>query len=281
MKLSIIIPIIEPDDTALYTLNSAIDCFVKGCEKEIILVSDTQFKPETFSCYKELKDNNWKFIINKNPIGIFESRRKGLKKSTGDLIWFLDSTDKVDIFILTEKLLDYDVSLFNLIFFKDGDENSYSSYTYENYGNIDDEDYNKLNPFTTRHLIKKYLNPFIDNFIFKAEYIKTIYAKIPTLNNFNKFSNLYLTAVALKYMKSFKYFNENICAIKMKSNYCNDHFSIHDGENTTFGGVIVNKFFNESQIEEFKKLILEKDDIKISKEILAFLDSFNNEEIIE
>lgn len=278
MKLSIIIPIIEPNDTTLYTLNSAIDCFVKGCEKEIILISDTQFKPETFSCYNELKDNNWKFIINKKPIGIFESRRKGLKKSTGDLIWFLDSTDKVDIFNLTEKLLDYDVSLFDLSYFKDGDETSYCTYSYGNYGNVDDEDYNKLNPFATRHIVKKYLNPFIDNFIFKAEFIKSIYEKIPTINNFNKFSNLYLTVAALKYMKSFKYFNKNICAIKMKSNYCNDHFDIHEGETTSFGSVMVNEFFNESQIEEFKKIVLEKDEANVSKEILAFLDSFKNEE---
>ena len=114
MKISIIIPIIEPSENTLYSLNSAIDCLMKNYDKEIILVSDTQFDPKTFDCYKELKDNNWKFIINKKPIGIFESRRKGLKKSTGDLVWFLDSTDNVSIVNLTENMLDYDVSLFNL-----------------------------------------------------------------------------------------------------------------------------------------------------------------------
>ena len=275
MKLSIIIPIIEPTEITLYSLNSAIDCFVKNCEKEIILVSDTQFKPETFNCYKELKDNNWKFIINKKPIGIFESRRKGLKKSTGDLVWFLDSTDNVSIVNLTENMLDYDVSLFNLSYFKENNRSVFSTYNYNNFGNVEDQDYTKLNPFATRHIIKKYLNPFIDNFIFKADYIKSIYEKFNTINNFNKFSNLYLITAALKYMKSFKYYNSIICTIKMKNNYCNDRFNINKNEKATFGAVLVNEFFNEEEIEEFKT-ILEKDEANVSKEILAFLDSFKS-----
>jgi hypothetical protein len=276
MKLSIIIPIIEPTEITLYSLNSAIDFFVKNCEKEIILVSDTQFKPETFNCYKELKDNNWKFIINKKPIGIFESRRKGLKKSTGDLIWFLDSTDNVSFVNLTENMLDYDVSLFNLSYFKENNRSVFSTYNYNNFGNIEDQDYKKLNPFATRHIIKKYLNPFIDNFIFKADYIKSIYEKFNTINNFNKFSNLYLITAALKYMKSFKYYNSIICTIKMKNKYCNDRFNIDKNEKATFGAVLVNEFFNEEDIEEFKT-ILEKDEANVSKEILAFLDSFKSE----
>ena len=276
MKLSIIIPIIEPTEITLYYLNSTINGFVKNCEKEIILVSDTQFKPETFNCYKELKNNNWKFIVNKKPIGIFESRRKGLKKSTGDLVWFLDSTDNVVGFSLTENMLDYDVSLFNLTYFKENDRSVFSTYNYDVFENIEDQEYKKLNPFSTRYIIKKYLNPFIDNFIFKANYIKSIYEKFNTINDFNKFSNLYLIAAALKYMKSFKYYNSIICTIKMKNNYCNDEFNINENENVAFGAILVNEFFNEDIIKEFKT-ILEKDEANVSKEILAFLDSFKSD----
>lgn len=276
MKLSIIIPIIEPTEHTLYSLNSTIDCFIKNCEKEVILVSDTQFKPETFNCYNELKDNNWKFVINKKPIGIFESRRKGLKKSTGDLIWFLDSTDKVSFFNLTENMLDYDVSLFNLTYFKENNESSFVTYTYNNYEKVEDQDYKKLNPFTTRHIIKKYLNPFIDNFIFKADYIKSIYEKFNTINDFNKFSNLYLITAALKYMKSFKYYDSNICVVRMKNKYCNDNFDVNVIDNIAFDRILVNEFFNENDVKEFKT-ILEKDEADVSKEILAFLDSFKYE----
>lgn len=276
MKISIIIPIIEPSENTLYSLNSAIDCLMKNYDKEIILVSDTQFDPKTFDCYKGLKDNNWKFIINKKPIGIFESRRKGLKKSTGDLIWFLDSTDRISSFDLSDDVLEYDVSLFNLTYFKENNEQAYFTYNYNNFENVKDQDYKKLNPFATRHIIKKYLNPFIDNFIFKAEYIKSIYEKFETINDFNKFSSLYLITAALKYMKSFKYYDKTICVIKMKDNYCNDGFDVSENDNVVFDRLLVNKFFNEKNVKEFKT-ILEKDEANVSKEILAFLDSFKTE----
>jgi hypothetical protein len=274
MKLSIIIPILKPTKSTLYFLNSTINYFVKNCEKEIILVSDTQFKPEDFDCYKELKDNNWKFIINKKPIGIFESRRKGLKKSTGDLIWFLDSTDDVTTFNVTEEMLEYDVSLFDLVHRKETNIITFTTYNYNNFENINEQDYKKLNPFATRYIIKKYLNPFIDNFIFKADYIKSIYEKFNTINNFNKFSNLYLITAALKYMKSFKYYDSTICIIKLKNNYYSD--GLKDNENQVFHGILANEFFNENAIKDFKT-ILEKDKANISKEILAFLDSCKSE----
>ena len=63
---------------------------------EIIVVIDETFKPSTdLLDYEEYK-THFKFISNKKPIGVFESRRKGLNKATGDIIWFVDSTDFIN-----------------------------------------------------------------------------------------------------------------------------------------------------------------------------------------
>ena len=91
-KISIIIPYFKKKKFIKRTLNSVINQTYKNIE--IILIYDDN-KKQDLNFIKELVkiDKRIKLIINKKNIGAGESRNKGVLKSRGKFISFIDSDD--------------------------------------------------------------------------------------------------------------------------------------------------------------------------------------------
>ncbi len=100
MKISIIIPIYN---IGAIDLSKCLESITQQSSKnfECILVNDgSQFKEDETTCLKFSKESNWSYYkINNSGPGI--ARNYGLKKVTGDLIWFVDGDD-----ILKENAVD-------------------------------------------------------------------------------------------------------------------------------------------------------------------------------
>ena len=94
MKLSIIIPVYNTEEYIRQCIDSVIN--IKNIETEIIAVNDgsTDRTKDILEEYTE-KDDRIKVITQENQ-GASAARNTGIKASTGDYIYFLDSDDWVD-----------------------------------------------------------------------------------------------------------------------------------------------------------------------------------------
>ena len=94
MKLSIIIPVYNTEEYIRQCIDSVIN--IKNIETEIIAVNDgsTDRTKDILEEYTE-NDDRIKVITQENQ-GASAARNTGIKVSTGDYIYFLDSDDWVD-----------------------------------------------------------------------------------------------------------------------------------------------------------------------------------------
>lgn len=91
MKISIIIPIY---DTKIEDLTKCINSIRSQTFKnwECILVDDGSTNDIYYDFFKNINDDRFKFYRKKNE-GLAITRNYGYKRSTGELIWFVDSDD--------------------------------------------------------------------------------------------------------------------------------------------------------------------------------------------
>ena len=94
MKLSIVIPVYNTEEYIRQCIDSVIN--IKNIETEIIAVNDgsTDRTKDILEEYTE-NDDRIKVITQENQ-GASAARNTGIKASTGDYIYFLDSDDWVD-----------------------------------------------------------------------------------------------------------------------------------------------------------------------------------------
>lgn len=94
MKLSIIIPAYNTEEYIGQCIESVLN--IKEIENEIIIINDGS-TDKTFEIVKkyESKNSNIK-LINQNNQGASAARNRGIKESTGDYIYFLDSDDWIE-----------------------------------------------------------------------------------------------------------------------------------------------------------------------------------------
>lgn len=96
MKLSVIIPIYNVEKYLDKCLNSVLKQIEK--DDEVILVNDGSIDNSLSICenIKDLYKNNNIILINKQNEGVAIARNVGLKKATGDYIFWIDSDDWLD-----------------------------------------------------------------------------------------------------------------------------------------------------------------------------------------
>lgn len=96
MKLSVIIPIYNVEQYLDKCLNSVLKQIEK--DDEVILVNDGSIDNSLSICenIKDLYKNNNIILINKQNEGVAIARNVGLKKATGDYIFWIDSDDWLD-----------------------------------------------------------------------------------------------------------------------------------------------------------------------------------------
>ena len=264
MKLSIVFVItseidyahmIRAIDSIKYTLNAE--------EYEIIIISDIDMN---FDLFKDISNIN--ITINKKPLGIFESRRKSIKLAKGKYISFVDPNFYLYISNL-EFLEDveFDIIKFGIKLQYDPNEYIMERYTLDK--NETDE-YVNLNPITSRFILKKCYDPFMNNYMFKTKYIKDFYKKIPTIDNYNKLFDIYLTLVLMKYMTSFKY-DFHIFGITTfdKSFKPSSDKKI----DKLFYGLDPDIYFDKNEYKELEAF-LENDELNISKDVLKYINFF-------
>lgn len=94
MKLSIIIPAYNTEEYIGQCIESVLN--IKEIENEIIIINDGS-TDKTFEILKkyESKNSNIKLITQNNQ-GASVARNRGIKESTGDYIYFLDSDDWIE-----------------------------------------------------------------------------------------------------------------------------------------------------------------------------------------
>lgn len=94
MKLSIIIPAYNTEEYIGQCIESVLN--IKEIENEIIIINDGS-TDKTFEIVKkyESKNSNIKLITQNNQ-GASVARNRGIKESTGDYIYFLDSDDWIE-----------------------------------------------------------------------------------------------------------------------------------------------------------------------------------------
>jgi glycosyltransferase involved in cell wall biosynthesis len=94
MKLSIIIPAYNTEEYIGQCIESVLN--IKEIENEIIIINDGS-TDKTFEIVKkyESKNSNIK-LINQDNQGASVARNRGIKESTGDYIYFLDSDDWIE-----------------------------------------------------------------------------------------------------------------------------------------------------------------------------------------
>ena len=94
MKLSIIIPAYNTEKYIKQCIDSVINIW--NIENEIIVVNDGS-TDRTKDILKEYTENNDRIkVITQENQGASAARNTGIKASTGDYIYFLDSDDWID-----------------------------------------------------------------------------------------------------------------------------------------------------------------------------------------
>ena len=268
MKVSIIVPMKSFDNYFLSKLFYQLDFCIK-CEYEIILIFDEKFNLEMFEHYEKIKDK-WKFIFNETPIGAFESRRRGVDVATGDLVWFVDSTDNLDVLDPDETVLDFDINFYRLSYKLENKNEFFNLEPLRHDDGSDITEYSKLNPITSKFVLKKFINPFLGLCIFRKDFIKKLYKKLPTLDGFNRFSGLYLVASALLFARNIKYRNDQtIYTYIIKDKYLIDD-KYDKGKYTPFYELNALNYFNNEDVEIFKEF-LKHDTNDVSEEILNYI----------
>ena len=131
MKLSIIIPVYNTEKYIKQCIESV--TAIKNIETEIIVVNDgsTDSSKDILEEYTE-KNDRIKVITQKNQ-GASAARNTGIKASTGDYIYFLDSDDWIDT-VSFEKIikeLENDYKNGEKIDIVAGKEKAYSEFTKE------------------------------------------------------------------------------------------------------------------------------------------------------
>lgn len=93
MKLSIVIPVYNTELFIRKCLNSIVDQNISPNNLEVIVVNDGT-KDNSISIINEFCSlySNFK-LINQSNSGLGAARNAGLKRATGDYVWFLDSDD--------------------------------------------------------------------------------------------------------------------------------------------------------------------------------------------
>ena len=269
MKLSIVFVItseidyahmVQAIDKIKYALNTE--------EYEIIIISDIDM---SFDLFKNISNIN--ITINKKPIGIFESRRKSIKLAKGKYISFVDP----NFYLYVSDLQFLEDAEFDIIKFGIKLQYDTNEYILERYILDENEanEYVNLNPITSRFILKKCYDPFMNNYMFKTKYIKDFYKKIPTIDNYNKLFDIYLIFALMKYMTSFKY-DFHIFGITTfdKSFKPSPDKKI----NKLFYGLDPDSYFDKNEYKELEAF-LENDELNISKDVLNYINSFtgNNE----
>ena len=94
MKLSIIIPAYNTEKYIEQCIDSVIN--IRNIENEIIVINDGS-TDRTKDILKEYTENNDRIkVITQENQGASAARNTGIKASTGDYIYFLDSDDLID-----------------------------------------------------------------------------------------------------------------------------------------------------------------------------------------
>ena len=97
-KKSSLISVIVPCFNSGKTIKRTISSIKKQTwiNKEIIVVNDGSTDKFTLDTIKELKKNKIIKLINQNNYGLAAARNKGVKKSSGNYIFFLDADDWIE-----------------------------------------------------------------------------------------------------------------------------------------------------------------------------------------
>lgn len=273
MKISIIIPILgsQIELETIQNLNNHIRNNLIDFDYEINMVIDGECNKKHLTIeFEEAYGNldKWNFIINDEPIGIFESRRKGLKKATGDFVWFVDSTDRIYNVKKEYLLEDFDMYSFQLAYICNEQHNCAQLQNIKEGTNT--IQFKKLNPITSKLLSIKFINNFIGNYIFKKDYISTVYDKLPEIKHFNKFASLYTNAAALKFVRNFKHFDSYIYIYTFKNKDYLEHDETSKNNNNLYLLNCKNIFTNNEV--EILKTHLEKDTVRVSDLILTYIE---------
>lgn len=268
MKISIIIPMLSKESDKLYPMYSRISCVLASYNYELIVVVNGKFDPTSLPGYNTMKHQS-KFIVNETDVGAFESRRQGLKEATGNYVWFVDITDQVSKIDIKPFYKDYDMIVHDIAYTTDNG-NSYS--VMPPTSATEEFEFTNLNPITAKYVGKRYINNYLSNIIFNKDFIVNIYDKTSTIEGFNRFSPLYLNAVALKYVKSLRYVSETI------STYFIDKSQLGvDDSNTNqlLFSLNAKKVFSKKRIDELNKH-LEKDTVGVAKFINEYIEAMLN-----
>ena len=93
MKLSIVIPVYNTEMFIRRCLNSIVDQSISPDNLEVIIVNDGT-KDNSVNIINEFCNLYPNFqLINQSNSGLGAARNAGLKKATGDYVWFIDSDD--------------------------------------------------------------------------------------------------------------------------------------------------------------------------------------------
>lgn len=134
MKVSIIIPIYNSEKY----LNKCLDSVVKQSYKniEVLLINDgSKDNSESICLDFQKNDNRVKYFYKQNS-GVSDTRNFGIKESTGEKIFFLDSDDYLDVDLI-EKLIKNEIegrlvsSLMNQVFAGHNKVKEYSKNSFE------------------------------------------------------------------------------------------------------------------------------------------------------
>lgn len=141
--VSVIMPAYNAEKTILQSINSVINQTYTNWE---LIIVDDGSNDESLEIIKNVKekDKRINFYQNKKNLGVSETRNKGITKSKGNLIAFLDSDDlwvhtKLEIQINKMKKLNSDFSFTSACFI-----NEESKMLEGNFNVPDTVDYNKL-----------------------------------------------------------------------------------------------------------------------------------------
>lgn len=92
-KISIIIPVYNIAPYIERCITSIINQEPSDLEAEIILVDDGSTDESGSICYKISEEHHNVSVIHQQNAGQSDARNNGLKKATGDYIWFVDGDD--------------------------------------------------------------------------------------------------------------------------------------------------------------------------------------------
>ena len=94
MKISVVVPAYNCEDTLRQTISSILNCGIEDLE---ILIIDDGSEDDTPAICNHLS-NGSKIIrsLHQTNKGVSTARNSGIQESTGDYLWFFDSDDLVD-----------------------------------------------------------------------------------------------------------------------------------------------------------------------------------------